>query len=320
MADNKSLIKKMQDRTILVLGDLILDHYIWGEVKRISPEAPVPIVKVEREEFRPGGAANTCANIVSLGARAILCGILGDDEAGRQSLAKYTEQGIDTSAIIKDSDRPTIQKTRIIAKTQQLVRVDREKSEPYPSETAGQILRILEEKLPEADAVIISDYGKGIVSRSILNRLIPLALNRKKIITVDPKPENLLHYKKVTSLTPNHFEASQSVHLPCGTDEETEKTGLKILKKLNAPSLLITRGEKGMTLFTREKITHIPTQAQEVFDVTGAGDTVISVFTLALAAKAGFLQAARIANAAAGIVVGKIGAAQVTVSELNSIL
>jgi len=312
----KRLVKKIKNKNIAVIGDIIVDHYIWGDVERISPEAPVPVVFVKKEEYKPGGASNTCNNIISLSGKTTLFGTIGNDEIGKRAILKFKNINIDTSSIIIDSSRPTTLKTRIIARKQQVVRVDKEKTEKLKKEISDKILNNLEEKINEFDGIIISDYGKGVVNRYLLSKLIPFVVKKKKIITVDPKTEHFFYYKNVTSLTPNHFEASSAIHLRCETDKEVETAGKKIMKKLNSTSLLITRGEKGMTLFTRDKIYHIPTVAKEVFDVTGAGDTVIATLTMALSSGIDFLNSSKIANVAAGIVIGKIGAATTTIQEI----
>jgi len=307
-------MKEISKTKILIIGDVILDRFLFGDAKRISPEAPVPVVKVEGEEFKAGGGANVAMNLVSVGAKATLCGIVGDDYWGNFAIKNFSKNGIDTSAILKLKEIPTTIKTRIIARHQQVVRIDKEEVKKINAKTLQPVIK---EKLSNIDAVIIADYGKGVITKQLLNWLIPQVKKMKKIITVDPQVEHFLNYREVTSLTPNHFEISSALGMPAESDSEVEKIGTLAMKKLKTKSLIITRGEKGMSVFYRKKIIHIPTQAKEVFDVTGAGDTVIAIFTLCLAKGLDILTSAKIANKAAGIVVGKFGTATLTKQEFK---
>lgn len=313
-------ISHFSNQKILVVGDIMVDKFVWGKVSRISPEAPVPVVEVTKETQAFGGAGNVANNLRSLGAQVYLIGVTGDDFEGAQLNGLLTANKINTDGIIRDKSRPTILKTRIIASHQQVVRVDKEVKGVFSKNIENMLVSKLEDIISDVDAVIISDYGKGVVNQSVLKKAINLAHRYEIPITVDPKIEHFLEYKKVTCITPNTMEAIAGMHYKdVYEDEEIFELGRKILKKLNSDSVLITRGEKGMTLFEPgDKITNIPTRAKEVFDVTGAGDTVISTFTLALAAKAKLREAADISNFAAGIVVGKIGTATVSPDELRA--
>jgi len=313
------LLPRLAGKRVLVIGDLMVDKFIWGKVRRISPEAPVPVVEISRESYSFGGAANVANNIRTLDGEVAIVGVVGTDMVGEHMLSDLEGQRIDISGVEKDSDRPTIIKTRIIAQHQQVVRVDREDTSIPTRPVLDKILDNFTRKLPEVDAVIISDYGKGTINSYILPAIIEMTRKQNIPLTVDPKVENFLKYRRVTCITPNLAEAAGGMRMPEPKDEEELKSlGKKILQRLQSDSVLITRGENGMTLFEKSgRIVSIPTRAQEVFDVTGAGDTVIAVFTLALAAKIKMELAAEIANYAAGIVVGKLGTATVTPAELS---
>lgn len=319
VANILKIVDRFSKTKILVIGDIIVDHFVWGKVSRLSPEAPVPIVEVSKESFVPGGSGNVAHNIAALKGQVFLCGVTGHDLVGSQIVEMINGLGVDTTGVFTDAGIPTIQKTRIIANIQQVVRIDRENRESKNKKIITQVQQYLKETIPQVDAIIISDYGKGMISVPLLKEAIKLAHRYNKVITVDPKVEHFLKYKGVTCITPNHLEAAQGIHYPVPRDqEETEVLGEKIIKKLRCRSLLITQGEKGMTLFEQGKRSlHIPTMAREVFDVTGAGDTVISTLTLALAAGADLKQAAYIANHAAGIVVAKVGTATCSPEELK---
>lgn len=313
------IIPKLGKQKILVLGDLMVDKFVWGRVSRISPEAPVPVVEVTRESQAFGGAGNVANNITSLGAQAFLLGVVGNDTDAELLKEGFKEKNISVEGIITDHARPTTTKTRIIAQHQQVVRVDREIKGSFDPGIQEGILSRLDSMARAADAIIISDYGKGVVSAAVLKKAISIANSRGIPVTVDPKIEHFMDYKKVTCITPNLAEAVAGMrHRDVSDEADILELGKKILKKLGSRSVLITRGEKGMSLFEPgNKVTNIPTRAKEVYDVTGAGDTVISVFTLALAAGMDFRGAAEISNFAAGVVVGKLGTATVTQDELS---
>lgn len=314
-----NLISAFKKQSVLVVGDTMIDKFVWGKVKRISPEAPVPVVEVTRETETLGGAGNVANNITAFGAKAYIVSAIGEDITGKSMIELLEEKGINAKYLVYDANRPTILKTRIIATNQQVVRVDKEIKGVFSQSTQSQIIKNIEALIPVVNGVIISDYGKGVVSRKVLKRTITLARKHKIPVTVDPKIENFKKYKKVTTMTPNTKEAIEGMSARnIKTDADIAALGKKILTALNSDSVLITRGEKGMTLIQpNNKITNIPTRAKEVYDVTGAGDTVISTMTLALAAKADLVSAAEIANFAAGIVVGKIGTATASPRELK---
>lgn len=313
----------MAGKNILVLGDFMLDEYIFGDVERISPEAPVPVVHARRTRQTAGGAANVVQNIQALGGRCFLAGVIGADEAGRQLInmfARDWEIPPENTLLWEVAGRPTITKTRIIAGNQQVCRVDREELTDIGSDWTRALREFLEKRATEIDAIILSDYGKGALNREILemvNSLFGPAGKRPTIIALDPHIRNYPHYHDITVLTPNHLEAASFVGFSMETPEELNRGGKKILADLNADHLLVTRGKDGMTLFERDGATRdFPTVARQVFDVTGAGDTVISVYCLALAAGLPREECCRLANRAGGIVVGKLGAATVSPGEL----
>jgi D-glycero-beta-D-manno-heptose-7-phosphate kinase len=312
-------IARFTGRRVLVVGDLMLDQYIRGSVSRISPEAPVPVVRVTGESFIPGGAGNVVSNLAALGASMSVVGVVGEDEAGARLLEQFRGKGVDVEGVCVDVDRLTTQKCRVVADRQQAVRYDRETTGPLSHATETRLLSSLAEELSRADAVILSDYGKGVIGPKLLSRAIAGARRRKIPVTVDPKPEHFRRYRGITCVTPNTSEAWACMHrAPKPGQDALDQLGRDILKTLRSKSVLITRGPDGMSLFEAHgKVTHIPTVAREVFDVSGAGDTVISTFTLALAAGAPLLRAAKLSNHAAGIVVAKLGTATTDQKELS---
>ncbi|MFH1258264.1 MAG: D-glycero-beta-D-manno-heptose-7-phosphate kinase [Elusimicrobiota bacterium] len=318
----RELIEKFSKRKILVVGDLMVDEFIWGNVGRISPEAPVPVVEITRETMSPGGAGNVVNNLSHLGAKVYAAGWVGKDVAGDFLLNQFAKLGVDTQGVFRDEHRPTIRKTRIVAQHQQVVRVDREIKGEVHLSLNNNLKEYLKKIIPQVEAVIISDYGKGVINRSLLETALKSAKRFHRPLTVDPKIEHFLRYRRVTCITPNLLEAAQGMHAAMPKDaNEVNVLAEKILRRLKSHSVLITQGEKGMTLFEKDgSITHIPTVAREVFDVTGAGDTVISVLTLALAGGAKPVDAAYLANYAAGIVVGKLGTAVVSPEELWNVI
>ncbi len=312
----KSIISRFRSKNILVVGDLVLDHHIFGTVDRISPEAPVPVVWANKENFVCGGAANVGLNINALGAKTSLCGVLGRDHFGKNLFSLIGKRGINTGLIVKDTKRPTTLKTRIMAHHQQVVRVDWESVEFLPASTNKILLSKIKKNINKFDAVIIEDYGKGVVNPNLVDELVDLCHRKKKIITVDPKEDHFDYYKGVSALTPNLKEAQAAVNMKIRSKAEIAVLGKTIMQRLNPEALLLTLGEDGMMLFYNGQYQLIPTAALEVFDVTGAGDTVISAFTLALCCGGSYQEAAIIANIAAGIVVGKLGAATTNKKEL----
>ena len=312
----KEILKRFKRQQILVIGDLILDKFVFGKVRRISPEAPVPIVQMEREGFSPGGAGNVAANITSLGAKVKLIGVIGNDAEGKELREILKDRQI-KGFFLTDSSRPTIVKTRIIATNQQLLRLDREDKNSLLQQYAKKIEKYVRENIKNSSAILISDYGKGTITPFLLLALSKLAKKHKKIIAVDPKIEHFSLYKNVSLLTPNCQEAAVGMkESEPRTQKEILALGKKIREKLQPRYLLITEGEKGMTIFEKGKARHISAKTKEVFDVTGAGDTVIGVATLALSAGAIISEAATIASFAASVVVGKLGTATVSQQEL----
>lgn len=317
----KEYIDKFPGARILVIGDIIMDKYVWGDVSRISPEAPVPVVEVIKETKMFGGAANVIRNIAALGAKPLLCGVVGNDRTGHEIINKAKKMGLKTDGIVTEPGRATSMKTRVVARNQQVVRFDRENRGDISSDSLQQLLDIVKENLDEADGIVVSDYGKGVISESLMKGLRELVRDSSVIIAVDPKTGNFEHYYEVDVITPNHHEAGTF----CGFDIVDEKTlmraGQQMLDVLNSRSVLITQGKDGMTLFENKgEITHIPTVARQVFDVTGAGDTVISTFSLGLASGLDLKSSAILSNFAAGIVVGKIGTSTVNADDLKNLI
>jgi rfaE bifunctional protein kinase chain/domain len=320
--DSKRLtgyIDKFPSTRILVVGDIVLDHYIWGKVSRISPEAPVPVVNVTQENMLLGGAANVANNIQALGGMVSVCGAIGQDEAGRQLLDLLHKRGIQTEGLIVDSSRPTTIKTRVIAHSQQVVRFDRESKELIERDASRRIFDYVGRHIGEGlDAIVLSDYCKGVVTSDLVRDIVRLAKKHKVIVSVDPKVSHFGMYSGVTILTPNINEASIGSKIEIDSERSLLKAGTLLLKRLKCDAVLITRGEQGMSLFEHGgRVTHIPTVAHEVFDVTGAGDTVISTLTLGMATGLTMVDAARLSNVAAGIVVGVVGTATVKPEELK---
>ncbi len=314
----RACIDKFPKTRTLVVGDVMLDHYIWGQVSRISPEAPVPVVNVTRENLLLGAATNVVNNIHALGGKVGICGVIGNDDAGRQLVHMLREQGIHTDGLIVEHNRPTTIKTRFIAHSQQVVRFDREAKSSLEKETHQQIYAYVKQQvLKGLDAIIVSDYCKGVVTRGLVRDIVALAKKHKVVVSVDPKISHFGIYRGVTILTPNTKEASLGSKIDIDDEKSLIRAGKQLLGRLKCTAVLITRGEHGMSLFERGGTTHIPTVAREVYDVTGAGDTVISVLTLAMAAGASLGDAARLSNFAAGIVVGIVGTATVQPEDLK---
>ena len=313
----KGVIGEFRQAKILVIGDVMLDEFIWGKVSRISPEAPVPVVDVHSESVMLGGAANVAANLQSLGAKVYLSGVIGKDRAGETIKKELRKRKISEEGLILAGKRKTILKSRLIAHSQQVVRMDRENREEIKGAFFNQLTGYVKSLIPEIDAVIISDYGKGVVSRKLLQELLPLLRTARKYITVDPKLGNFFNYHQVTLITPNQQEVERALGVEIKNEPNLFSAGKEILKRLHCESLLITRGEEGMTLFEPNcQPVNIPTVTRDVYDVTGAGDTVISTLTLALVMGLNKKEAAQLANLAAGIVVGEIGTATLNSREL----
>jgi len=318
------IFKDFTNKRILVIGDLMLDEFIWGNVKRISPEAPVPVVEVERESYFPGGAANVARNLREFAGDVHVMGLIGTDSHAEHLKRLLATEGINLSCIQQDSEYQTIVKTRIIARQQQVVRVDREKKRGLtPLQTEKAVMQI-EKVLPEIDGIIIEDYAKGLLHQELVNQITSLARGAGKVLAVDPNPGNILKWNGVTVIKPNRSEAFATAGMspsdpvePVNEDGNLMQVGRILLEKWKTENLLITLGEQGMVLFSGDLPPyHTPTVAREVFDVSGAGDTAIALFTLALCSGASAAEAAEISNHASGIVVGKLGTATVTPAEL----
>lgn len=323
-----SIIKQFKDVPIVVAGDLILDHYIWGKVDRISPEAPVVVVKVTEESKRPGGAGNVANNLVSLGAKVAICGVVGDDENGRALLSMFGDAGVDTEGILVDRTRPTSVKTRVIAHAQQVVRVDREETHVLSPAYAEGVSGVLRSKFREAKGIIISDYGKGTMCAPVFDCIRSgyeqgfLGFGKVPVL-IDPKMRNFSLYSRATVIKPNRSEAQEASSIPIANRQQAIEAAKVLLQKWNCEMVLITLGEEGMALVSTAggkevEAIESDTLAREVYDVSGAGDTVSAVFLLALAVNASLRDAAWLANIAAGIVVREIGTVAVSHEELGS--
>jgi len=311
--------KQMKTKTVMVIGDIMLDHYIRGKVERISPEAPVPIVNVTEEVLKLGGAGNVASNLKSLGANVLLSGTVGSDIHSQSIFGVLYQAGISTDWLVTDADRGTIVKTRVIAHTQQVVRLDRENKTPISFIVRDRIIDAVSANIDSLDAIIISDYAKGVVSRPLVQRVLGIARNKGIPVCVDPKNGNFPFYSNVDVITPNIKELSYGSGIEIRSYEDMLEASKKIRSNLQCKVLLVTRGDQGMSLFDFEnegEPVDIPTTARHVYDVTGAGDTVIAAFTLAMISGATSREAAVIANMAAGIVVGEVGTASVSLDDL----
>lgn len=311
-------LSKLKGAKVLVMGDIMLDEHIWCKVNRISPEAPVPVAEVTSVTYAPGGAGNAANNIQALGGDAHLVGVIGTDNDAEKLRKVLEEKNINTDFLVSDPERPTTLKTRIIAHGQQVVRVDHEQKKPVSAQIAARILEAVELKLKEVDAVLISDYVKGVVTPDITRKVITATKAFGKIIAIDPKGKDYSQYRGATIITPNRQGAEGVTGVPIVSDENAARAGRKLLQGLDLAYVLITRGEDGMTLIGKVgMIAHIPAVTTEVYDVTGAGDTAVATLTLALAAGVGVEEAARLANLAAGTVVRKVGTAVATTEEIE---
>jgi len=311
------ILDNFRGKKILVIGDIMLDKYIWGDVSRISPEAPVQVVNVLRETYEAGGAANVANNISALSGDALMIGITGNDDARKILVEELRKKNIDVNGVLIDKDKPTTQKVRILGKSQQLLRVDYENKEHVHEIIENSIISFVEKNIKNIDVVVISDYAKGVLTPKVSKKIIDISKQNKKIIIVDPKPKHREFYKDVDLITPNNAEASEMSGIEDGSDETIIEIGNKLMKSSNT-NVLITRGEKGMSMFEKSgSVTHIPTNAKEVYSLIGAGDTVVATIALALASGADFKEAAVLSNIAAGIKVGKIGTASVSVEEIK---
>jgi len=320
----RQILDRAASKRILVIGDLMLDEFVWGKVGRISPEAPVPVVEVTGESFFPGGAANVARNLREFCDRVSIVGLIGKDREAQQLRELLAKCKIDISDALEDEKFRTIVKTRIIARHQQVVRVDREKIAAPSAKQIANVVTAVRKRLPSTDAIIFEDYGKGFLARELVAQIARDARAAKKIVTADPNPHNLIDWTGMTAVKPNRAEAflaagipNRDADLPPKKDVDLVRAGKELLRKWNTQYVLVTLGEHGVMFFEKGKHPHhIPTKARDVFDVSGAGDTAIAMFTLALAANATPLEAALIANHASAVVVGKLGTATVTRDEL----
>ncbi len=315
----EELLGAMKGKRIAVVGDLMLDRYIWGSVSRISPEAPVPVVDMETEQARLGGAANVAMNIKALGGEPVLVGVIGSDNSGKQLFEIIRESSFPTEGIVIDGTRPTTVKTRVIAHNQHVVRIDRELKADISFTIQQKIMDVLSHAIGSLDGIILEDYNKGVVVTSLIRQVIDLANRNGKIITADPKFNNFFEYQNVTVFKPNQKEAEEVLGTKFKSDGDVEHAGATILKKLGCRNVLLTLGAKGMALFEADgTCTRIPTRARNVQDVSGAGDTVISTLTMALGAGSGIREATVLSNLAGGIVCGYVGIVPIDPNELRS--
>lgn len=314
------ILARFRGCPVLVVGDLMLDEFVWGQVNRISPEAPVPVVEVQRRTFTAGGAANTAANIGSLGGTAVVAGVVGDDPDGTRVCDILRGQGVDTVPVVRDPSRPTTTKTRVIAHSQQMVRIDLEKPGPIADAVADALLARIADVLPTVRGCVVSDYGKGVVTAGFVGRLIARAREAGVPVVIDPKGTDYAKYRGATLVKPNQLEAGKVLNRDLRTDADVDRAGAD-LRELLGPdtAVLVTRGPHGMSLFEpAQNVFHVPAQAREVYDVTGAGDTVAGTIGLALAVGAGLGPACRLASLAAAVVVGKVGTATCGFDELKA--
>ena len=314
----KQLLKNFEGKKIAVIGDMMLDCYFWGDVKRISPEAPVPVVEIDDEFFRFGGAANVALNIHSLGGVPFPLGIIGNDNDGRVFSELINQNGIDFTGLIVDESRPTTTKSRVIAGNQHIVRIDKESKQYISKKIENELLNKLEDEINSLDAIILQDYNKGVLTPSLIETIIRLGKKKDVIITVDPKFNNFFKYENVTVFKPNRKETEDVFGIKMVDNEDISKAGFKLLDKLKADYVLLTLGEKGIALFEKGKKgeKRIPTKARKVADVSGAGDTVISTLTIALSSGAEIEEAAYLANYAGGLVCEEVGIVPITKSKL----
>lgn len=318
-----ALIDRFPRSGVLVVGDIMADHFIWGGVSRISPEAPVPVVEVKKDNFMLGGCANVLNNIFSADGRVSVAGVVGADETGKRLLTEFRSRGVDTAGVVVEAGRPTTLKTRVVAQGQQVVRFDREDRRPVQAASVRRILSYIRSVRDSLGAIVISDYGKGVVTRPLLDGIRKEVAGRPIFTCVDPKQRDFSLYEGFDIITPNHHEAGNAAGEVIVNGQDHIRVGMKLMREFAFRAILITRGEAGMSLFERDggiRHTAFPAQAREVYDVTGAGDTVIGVLALCLAAGGAFREAAYLANHAAGIVVGKVGTATVSREELKKVL
>jgi len=311
-------LNKISKVRILVIGDVMLDRYWWGNVNRISPEAPVPIVNLEKISLTVGGAANVAANIAGLGAEPFLVGVIGNDSESDLIVANLTEKNVSTDFLVQSKERLTTVKTRIIAHNQQIARIDQEIKDDLNVADEKNVWEHTKKLLGQVEIVIVSDYGKGVITNNLLSRLITTCKSQGKSVLIDPKGKNYAKYKGAAMLTPNRFEVAEACGLEHYNQTLIEESGHKLLSELSLKYLLITQGEDGMTLFEQNrKAVHLPVESRNVYDVTGAGDTVIACLAVSMGAGADFLEAANLANRAAGLVIEQVGTTAISMEMLN---
>jgi D-beta-D-heptose 7-phosphate kinase/D-beta-D-heptose 1-phosphate adenosyltransferase len=317
------IIANFHQAGVLVIGDVMVDHFIWGKVSRISPEAPVPVVDVQKDSIMLGGCANVLNSIYTMGGKVYVAGVIGADNVGKRLLTDLRQRKIETRGIIVDKGRPTTLKTRIVAHGQQVVRFDKESKKTIAKSNTNKILEYVKSLQKKIGAIVVSDYNKGVISKELVEGIKKIVKNSGIFICLDPKQNNFSIYEGAHVITPNHHEAQRAVGMEITNADDLQRLSSALLKKFDFQAILITRGEEGMSLFEKgQKIVHtyFPAQAKEVYDVTGAGDTVIGVLALGLAAQAEMKEATCLANLAAGIVVGKIGTATVSREELIKVI
>lgn len=310
------VLERFPGTAVLVVGDVMLDEYIWGEVRRVSPEAPVPVVEIRKRTYVPGGAANVASGVAGLGGAARLAGVVGDDAAAGLLRETLDEAGVETGLAV-DPSRPTTTKTRIVAQSQQVIRADSEDRSPVPAAVAEAIVSWIAGRIGETDAIVLSDYAKGVVSADLAQRVVGLARESGTPVVADPKGSDYAKYRGATVVTPNIHEAKVAARLDGDTHHDLTKVGGRLAETLGESALLITRGAQGMSLFSDGATVDIPSRARNVFDVTGAGDAVVSTLALALGCGATLEDAARLANAGAGVAVGKVGTQTLALDELR---
>ncbi|HKV40015.1 MAG TPA: D-glycero-beta-D-manno-heptose-7-phosphate kinase [Blastocatellia bacterium] len=311
------LANGFEGKRVIAIGDLMLDEFIWGRVRRISPEAPVPVVEVERQTLALGGTGNVASNLAALAAVPLPIGVVGDDSDAGRLRSALAALGIDSRGLVVDRGRPTTLKTRIIAHNQQVVRADRESRSPIAPETERSVLEVFDRLVDSVDAVVVSDYDKGVLTPRLLDSVLESARKQGCTVCLDPKVKDFSHYQPVTVITPNLHEAMEAAGVSTEGEAGVVEAGKRILDMLDCRAVLVTRGEEGMSLFSEGgEVAHFPTVAREVYDVTGAGDTVLATLGLALVAGATLAEAVMLANYAAGAVVGKVGTSTVTRQEL----
>jgi D-beta-D-heptose 7-phosphate kinase/D-beta-D-heptose 1-phosphate adenosyltransferase len=320
-SDLRALLERSRGRTVLIVGDLMLDHFVIGRVDRISPEAPVPVVQFDRDEFRLGGAANVAANVAALGGRVEIAGLVGADDSGRQLLDALSAAGIATQSIVTDPSRCTTRKLRLVTtRNQQVARIDYERDADVNGAHEERLVRSLRAAAERADVVLISDYQKGVVTRAVAGAAIDAARSRKRPALVDPKVPHIDYYRGASLITPNHHEAEAVTLMRIRSADEARSAAQRFRERANCESVLVTRGEHGMWLLAPDGEHDLPAEAREVSDVTGAGDTVIAAIAIGLAGGGSLEAAARLANKAAGIAVSRFGPAAITAQELTDAL